>query len=166
MVKDIAGGSSEGLRLLRTDDEVAAYCPTRPMLAEEYLSGREYTVGVIDGRALPVVEIKVDDGLYDFAHKYEQGAASEICPAALSAGKTAYLQSLATAVYAVLGLRDVARVDFKEDARGRVCFLEANTLPGMTETSLLPLAAQNAGLSFPMLCERLARLACGHRGEW
>ena len=163
IVKPRAGGSSVGLCVIRTEADVEKLAPSGDLLCEEYLSGREYSVGVLQGRALPPVEICPGDGMYDYAHKYTPGATKEICPAPLSAPRTAELQNLAMVCFCALGLRDFARVDFKEDAQGRVCFLEANTLPGMTDTSLLPLAAQTVGLSFPVLCEKMAQMAATRR---
>lgn len=162
VVKALSGGSSEGLLLLRSKEEMRQFKPIAPMLAEAYLSGREYTVGILDGEVLPVVEIAVGEGLYDYEHKYREGAATELCPAPIGAEKAAYLQALAKKVFQVLGLRDVARIDFKENDEGEVFFLEANTLPGMTATSLLPLAARTAGYSFGALCEKMARMAREH----
>lgn len=161
-VKALSGGSSEGLSILRSAEEIRRFQPTVPVLAEAYLSGREYTVGVLDGEVLPVVEISVDEGLYDYEHKYRAGAATELCPAPISTEKAAHLHTLAQKAFRALGLRDVARIDFKENDKGAVFFLEANTLPGMTATSLLPLAACAAGYSFGALCEKMAELAREH----
>lgn len=149
------GGSSVGLTFLNTPEELAKFTPSAPVLCEEYLRGREYTVGILNGKALPVVEIRPIGGAYDYAHKYTQGACEELCPAPLDATATARLQALACTAFAALGLRDFARIDLRENAAGEPCFLEANTLPGMTETSLLPLAAAAAGLSFAALCEHM-----------
>ena len=162
VVKALSGGSSEGLSILRSNREIRQFKPIAPMLAEAYLSGREYTVGILDGEVLPVVEIAVDEGLYDYDHKYREGAAAEFCPAPISAEKTVRLQTLAKKAFQALGLRDVARIDFKENDEGEAFFLEANTLPGMTATSLLPLAARAAGYSFGSLCEKMARMAREH----
>jgi D-alanine-D-alanine ligase len=92
------------------------------------------------------------------------GATEEICPASLEVEQRAHLQDLALISFAALGLRDFARVDFKEDAQGKPCFLEANTLPGMTQTSLFPLAASAVGISREELVERMARLAARRKG--
>ena len=124
VVKALSGGSSEGLLLLQASEEVDRFVPTVPMLAEAYLSGREYTVGVLGNEVLPVVEIAVADGLYDYQHKYRVGAASELCPAPISAKKTARLQKLAQRAFEALGLRDVARIDLKKMRRERCIFLK------------------------------------------
>lgn len=166
ILKPPAGGSSLGLCFLRNESELRALLPLhREMLCEELLPGREYTVGILRGRPLPVVEIRPKGGTYDYAHKYAAGASLELCPAPVPRGKRELLQELAVRVYEALGLRDYARIDFKEDADGLPRFLEANTLPGMTETSLLPLAAQVAGLSFEKLCEDMAAMAAERKDK-
>ena len=164
VAKPEAGGSSVGLVVLHTPEEAEKFTPSGEYLCEEYLPGREFSVGILGARALPPVElIPVDAGLYDYAHKYTPGATEERCPAPLPAYRLAELQDLALVAFEGLSLSDYARVDFKEDAAGRFCFLEANTLPGMTETSLLPLAARTAGISFSDLCGAMARAAAGKR---
>lgn len=159
IVKPCCGGSSVGFQILKSEEERKNLAPSVDLLCETYLSGREYSVGVLQGRALPPVEIRPQSGVYDYAHKYTQGATREICPAPLSPVRQAELQNLAQICFAALGLRDFARIDFKEDAQGIPHFLEANTLPGMTKTSLLPLAASVRGIGFSALCEKMAALA-------
>ena len=126
---------------------------------EPLLVGREYTVGILNGQALPVVEIRPQGGVYDYRRKYTVGETEEICPAPIPDKEANRLQKWAKQAFLALGLRDFARVDFKEDENGVPHFLEANTLPGMTRTSLLPLAAERAGIAFPSLCEQMALLA-------
>ena len=164
IAKPLLGGSSVGLFKIERADELKNFAPHEPMLLEEYLSGREFTVGVLGDRALPAVEIIPHGGMYDYQHKYTPGATAELCPAPIDAEKAALLKNLALASFRALGLRDFARIDFKENAAGVPCFLEANTLPGMTETSLLPLAARAAGLSFTALCTYMAECAARRRG--
>lgn len=159
VLKPLCGGSSVGVCILHSADDLAACRPTAPMLLEEYLGGREYSVGILDGEALPAVELKPKSGFYDYRNKYTPGATDELCPAPLMPTQAAHLRHLALTAFSALGLRDVARIDFKETSEGVPCFLEANTLPGLTATSLLPLAAQAAGIDFPSLCERLCTLA-------
>ena len=113
----------------------------------------------LNGRALPVTEIIPRGGLYDYEHKYTPGATRELCPAPIDRAKAEHLQALALCAFEALGLRDFARIDFKESQRGTACFLEANTLPGLTATSLLPLAAEANGIPFPRLCEFRADMA-------
>lgn len=163
VLKPIAGGSSVGLRFVCTQGEWQKITPCEGILCEEYLSGREYTVGVLGAEALPVVEIRPIGGAYDYEHKYTAGASEELCPAPISAAQASHLSYLALTAFAALGLRDYARIDFREDGRGNPCFLEANTLPGMTETSLFPLAASTAGIPFSRLCERMAALAAARK---
>lgn len=159
VLKPLCGGSSVGLVRVETRGELPRKPFFEPMLFERLLPGREYSVGLLVHTALPVVEIRPSGGVYDYAHKYTAGATSELCPAPIPAQKTAYLQRTALRAAGVLGLRDYARIDFKEDETGTPCFLEANTLPGMTGESLLPLAAKAAGISFADLCETMAALA-------
>lgn len=159
VVKPETGGSSIGMEVVRSEEEWQKLYPLRGILCERYLSGREFTVGILDGEALPAVEIRPHGGCYDYRHKYTAGASEEICPAPLSEHRAKRLRDMAYKIYRVLGLRDYARIDFKEDGDGIPCFLEANALPGMTETSLFPLAAQAAGISFAELCEKMAAMA-------
>lgn len=165
VIKPLSGGSSVGLLKVERADELAAFTPNEPMLLEEYLSGREFTVGVLGDTALPAVEIIPHGGMYDYQHKYTPGATEELCPAPISAEKAELLKKLALVSFRTLGLRDFARIDFKENAAGVPCFLEANTLPGMTETSLLPLAAGAAGFSFTALCTHMAECAARRRRD-
>ena len=163
ILKPLCGGSSVGLSQVADAATLSALAPTAPMLLEEYLSGREYSVSVFCGRVLPIVEIRPQGGVYDYAHKYTPGATEELCPAPIDQDKTALLCRLATTAYHALGLRDAARIDFKEDAAGHPRFLEANTLPGLTSTSLLPLAAKTDGIPFPALCVAMAEAAAARR---
>lgn len=159
IVKPVFGGSSVGLKKVKSESELAA-CPlSEPLLMEEFLSGREFTVGILGDEALPAVEIIPRGGIYDYKHKYTAGATKEICPAPIDKEKAAMLKDFAMRAFRALGLRDFARIDFKENTEGTPCFLEANTLPGLTETSLLPLAASAAGISFPALIDRMAQAA-------
>ena len=159
VVKPCCGGSSVGLRIVREACELDGFSPLEPMLCEAYLPGREYSVGVLLDGVLPVVEILPRGGVYDYTAKYTVDGAEEICPAPLSPGKTAALQEMALRAFRALGLRDMARMDFKEDAHGTPHFLEANTLPGLTKTSLFPREAAAAGLSFAALCEKMVSVA-------
>ena len=159
VVKPETGGSSIGMHIVKTPEEWQKLTPLRGMLCEKYLPGREFTVGVLNGRALPVVEICPHGGVYDYRHKYRPGESRERCPAPISDMRAGRMQEMAQRIFGILGLRDYARMDFREDADGIPCFLEANTLPGMTETSLFPLAAEAAGIPFAELCEKMAAMA-------
>lgn len=165
VVKPLSGGSSVGLKIFHDAADAKEFCAEEALLCEQYLAGKEYSVGIWEGRALPPVEIRPRGGVYDYFHKYTAGATDEICPAVLPPLKCEYLKTLARASFAALGLRDYARIDFREDASGTPHFLEANTLPGLTDTSLLPLAAGVAGISFPQLCERITMLAAARKRE-
>lgn len=159
VLKPVSGGSSVGLRFVRTHREWRRIPPCEGVLCEEFLPGREFTVGILNGDALPAVEIRPIRGAYDYEHKYTVGASEELCPAPIDALRALQLAKLALTAFEALGLRDYARIDFREDGMGNPRFLEANTLPGMTETSLFPLAAKVAGVEFTALCERMSALA-------
>ncbi len=163
IVKPLLGGSSVGLARVEEKSALAACACDEPLLVEEYLPGREFTVGILGDTALPAVEIVPRGGIYDYAHKYTAGLTLELCPAPMMREKAALLRDLARLSFRALGLRDFARIDFKENARGQPCFLEANTLPGLTDTSLLPLAASAAGISFPALCAYMASTAASRK---
>lgn len=163
IAKPNRGGSSVGLALIKSDEDWQNYTPLGDFLCETYLSGREFTVGILDGVAMPAVEIRPHGGAYDYAHKYIVGASDELCPAPIEREHAARLAQLARAAFYALGMRDYARIDFRENAFGEPCFLEANALPGMTKTSLFPLSASVMGLDMPALCERMCRMAARRR---
>lgn len=168
VVKAANGGSS--LRLERAADRTeldAALAAARDfedrVVAEAWVTGREFTVGIVAGEALPVGEIVPEHDFFDYACKYQPGLAQEIFPADVDAAAAHRMQELALEVHGILRLRDYSRVDFMMDAAGRIWCLEANNLPGMTANSLLPRAARAAGIEFPELCDRLVRLAVERR---
>jgi D-alanine-D-alanine ligase len=134
----------------RYDDEV---------MLEQFVAGRELTVGILGDEALPVGEIIPKHEIYDYECKYTQGMAAEEFPARLTPDETAAVQEAARRAFRALKLRGYARIDFRMSRSGGFFCLEANTLPGMTELSLIPQAAAAAGISFPELCERIVRLA-------
>ncbi len=139
-------GLRQGIRdALKLDDQV---------LIEEFIPGREITVGVLDGVALPIIQIEPKGGFYDFSAKYSSGDTVYLLPAPLEAALYRRLQEAAVAACAVLGCVGAARVDFRVNEREFYC-LEVNTIPGMTETSLLPKAAQEAGLDFAELVRKI-----------
>ena len=135
------------------------------MIVEAYVPGREFTVAILDDRALPVGEIIPQGEIFDYECKYQPGMAREIFPAELPAAEADALQALALRVHRALGLRDYSRVDFMRDGRGGFWCLEANNLPGLTAASLVPKAAAAAGISFPQLCDRLEDTAARRRGD-
>ena len=132
------------------------------ILVEELVEGRELTVGVLGDQVLPVVEIKPLAGFYDYTNKYTKGATEYLVPAPLTEEETAAVQSVALAAVKALGLRVYSRVDVLL-GRGGPTVLEINTIPGMTETSLLPKAAAASGLDFSTLCCRIAALSLSAR---
>lgn len=161
IVKPQSGGSSVRLTLARTAGEVDAASQDAigggdVVMYEAFVKGREFTVGVLDGKALPVVEIIPEHELFDYECKYEAGMAQEIVPARIDDELTRGLQDLALRSHAILGLEHYSRIDFIVDVDDNIWCLEANNLPGLTANSLLPKAAQAAGIDVGDLCERLA----------
>lgn len=164
VVKPADQGSSFGLRVARSAAElpgalVAAFSYSSKVLLEQHVDGRDLAVSVLDGEALPIVEAVPQDGAYDFEARYEFGQTRFVCPAELDEQVAVSARELAVAVYRLLGCRDVARVDLLCDADGGLHVLEANVIPGLTETSLLPLAADAAGIPFAELVGRLTDAA-------
>ena len=129
------------------------------VLVEEKIVGRETTVGILDGEALPLVEVRPKSGPYDYGNKYTASATEYFCPADFDAATTRAIQLAALNAFKAVGGRDYARVDVMVRADGSPVVLEVNTLPGMTETSLLPKAAAAAGMSYAELCQRMIDLA-------
>ena len=129
------------------------------VLIEERILGRETTVGILDHQALPIVEVRPRDGVYDYTNKYTPGRTEYLCPAPFDTETTARIQAAALGAFRAIGGRDYARVDIMVRPDGSPVVLEVNTLPGMTATSNLPKAAAAAGLDFPALCHRLIELA-------
>ena len=167
-IKATREGSSVGVYLVKQEAElgpalqdVAQY--GAEILVEEFIEGRELTVGILGDRALPIIEIKPKTGFYDFKNKYPWlnpgGAADHYCPAPLPAALTREIQELALAAHRALDLTAYSRVDFMLDAQERPFVLEANTVPGMTESSLFPEAGKVAGLEPPELCARIVALS-------
>ena len=157
-------GSSVGVHIVKEAHglaEALADCFSRDseVLIEEFVQGRELTVGIVGDEALPVVEIVPLVDFYNYENKYTKGNSDYFCPARLDAATTAAVQSAALAAHRALGLRVYSRVDVLLDAQNRPFVLEVNTIPGMTETSLLPKAAAVAGLDFASLCEEIAGLS-------
>ena len=130
------------------------------MLAEKKIVGREFSVGVLEGKALPPIEIIPLSGWYDYKNKYQSGMTKEITPAEITPEQTAAVSKAAVAVHNALGLGSYSRVDFLLDSvTGEFVCLEANALPGMTPTSLLPQEAAAVGIGYNELCEKIARSA-------
>ena len=160
VVKPCSGGSSIGVSIVHDKAEYEralkeAFRWENELVIEEYLKGREFSVGVIDFQALPIIEIAPVEGFYDYKNKYKAGSTVETCPAELSEQITKEMQGYAEKVAEVLGLNTYSRTDFLLDAEDHIFCLEANTLPGMTPTSLLPQEAKVTGVDFNQLCEKL-----------
>ena len=159
VVKPCSGGSSIGVSIVHDKAEYEqalkeAFRWENELVIEEYVKGREFSVGVIDFQALPIIEIAPVEGFYDYKNKYKAGSTVETCPAELSEQITKEMQGYAEKVAEVLGLNTYSRTDFLLDAEDHIFCLEANTLPGMTPTSL-PQEAKVTGVDFNQLCEKL-----------
>ena len=130
------------------------------VIVEKYIKGRELTVGVMEGSAMPVIEIIPKSGFYDYKNKYQAGLTEEICPAPLTDAETERVQRLAERVFETLKLDAYARVDFlMADEDSELYCLEANSLPGMTDTSLIPQMAGAMGMSYGELCEKIIEVS-------
>lgn len=172
VVKPPREGSSVGVHIVLEQSEAMAAMEDAAkygdeVLVEQYVDGLELTVGVIDGVALPVVHIAPRSGFYDMNNKYpwlnEGGGTDYYCPADLDEATTVAVQDAAIAAHCALGIEIYSRVDILLDKKGRPYVLEANTIPGMTASSLLPKAAKVAGYDFGQLCEKIADLSLNHR---
>jgi len=164
IVKPSKQGSTVGLSLVKklADLEPAideAFRYDDEVMVEAFVPGRELTVAILGGEALPVGEIIPQHEIYDYECKYTAGMADERFPAELTEEEAATVQEHARLAFTALKLRGVARIDFRMNPAGEFYCLEANTLPGMTGTSLVPQAAVAAGMDFPEFCERIATLA-------
>ncbi|HET9454074.1 MAG TPA: D-alanine--D-alanine ligase [Gemmatimonadaceae bacterium] len=166
VVKPSKQGSTVGLSIVRRREELAAAVAEAfqyddEVMIEQFVAGRELTVGILDGEALPVGEIIPKHEIYDYECKYTPGMAEEVFPAQIPSDRAREAQDLARKAFQALKLRGCARIDFRMTEDGSLFCLEANTLPGMTGTSLIPQGAAAAGIPFPELCERIVRSAIG-----
>lgn len=164
VVKPCCGGSSIGVSIVRSEaeyekalEEAFRYEPE--ILVESYIEGREFSVAVVDGEAYPVIEIAPLEGFYDYKNKYKAGSTVETCPAHLPEGISRQMQEYAKQAVKALGLSTYSRMDFLLNSNNEIFCLEANTLPGMTPTSLVPQEALALGISFEDLCETLIRVS-------
>lgn len=177
VVKPATQGSTIGVSIVRAPSGwrralAQAFQFDPEALVETYVPGRELTVSVLDGVPLPAVEIVAPSGFYDYSAKYEKGRTSYLCPAPVTKTVARQVQELAVKTYRVIGCEGAARVDFRVTKQGKPYVLEVNTVPGMTETSLLPMAAAHAGLEYGALTERILgsalkraeTMAGSHRG--
>jgi D-alanine-D-alanine ligase len=167
VVKPVRQGSSVGLQFVErvadwSDALREAFRYDSQLLAEEKIVGRETTVGILADQALPIVEVRPKSGGYDYRNKYTAGNTDYFCPAEFDAPTTQAIQEAALGAFRAIGGRDYARVDVMVRANGEPVVLEVNTLPGMTETSLLPKAAAAVGMSYAELCQKMIDLALRH----
>ncbi len=164
VVKPAAEGSTIGVSIVKEEGDLEgaleeAYKYGDTVLVEEFIEGREITVGILGDEPLPVVEIIPETGFYDYRAKYTPGLTRYEVPARLSRETTVMVQDMALLAHRALGCQDVSRVDFRLAQDGTPYILEVNTIPGMTETSLLPKAARAAGISFEELVLRILESA-------
>jgi D-alanine-D-alanine ligase len=164
VLKPARQGSSVGLQMVEEAGQwqsalAGAFRYDTQVLMEEKIIGREATVGILAGQALPVAEVRVKNGHFDYKNKYTPGAAEHFCPADFPPDTTARIQAAALGAFDAVGGRDYARVDVMARANGEPVVLEVNTLPGMTDLSIFPDAAAAAGLGYAPLCQRMIALA-------
>lgn len=164
VIKAPRQGSSVGVHIIRDAAQIPAALEDcfqygEEVLVEEFIEGRELTVGILGDVTLPIIEIRPNEGFYDYEHKYTKGASEYLVPAPIGDDATQRVQEAALSAHRSLGLEVYSRVDVLLSADGSLAVLEVNTIPGMTETSLLPKAASVLGMGYPELCERIAELS-------
>ena len=163
VVKPVDSGSSIGVAIPKTKEELENALRDNLKLGrvmlEEYIQGREIDVGVLEGKALPSIEIIPKQGFYDYKNKYQAGATLEICPSEIPEELEMRLREAVLVVHNALGLKDYSRSDFMVDEKENIYFIEINTLPGMTPTSLMPQEAAAVGYDYESLCQKLVDLA-------
>lgn len=164
VVKACNGGSSVGVVLVNTSEEYEdavkeCFSFDNQILIESFIKGREFSIGVIDHKALPIVEIIPNEGWYDYENKYKEGATTHVCPAQLNEEFTKKMQKVAVDACDAIGCEPYARADVMMDEAGNMYCLEVNTLPGMTATSLIPDEARAIGIDYPSLCDNIVNLS-------
>lgn len=166
VVKPNDQGSTIGISIVDTGnlDDIHnailhAFKYSELVLIEEFIEGRELTVGIVGNEPLPVIEIVPESGFYDYDHKYKKGKTEYICPAEIPEDIAEFAQNLALTAYGTLGCSGFGRADFRMNEEGQVFLLEMNTIPGFTATSLVPKAAKLIGIEFPELCQTLIDIA-------
>ena len=164
VVTPCCGGSSIGVSIVNNQKEYEqaleeAFRWENEVVVEQYIQGREFSICVIDGKALPIIEIVPISGFYDYKNKYPAGSTVETCPAELPEIQAKEMQGYAELAAQVIGLDTYSRMDFLMDDDGRMYCLEANTLPGMTPTSLIPQEAAAIGVGYNELCEQLIQIS-------
>lgn len=176
VIKAPRQGSTVGVHIIRNEREIDAAIADastydRELLVERFIAGRELTIGILGDRALPILEIIPKGGFYDFTNKYPflnpsaGGAAEHVCPAKIPDELTRAIQDLALQAHRALGLKVYSRVDVMLSVENEPSVLEVNTIPGMTEASLLPEAAAAVGISYPELCSRIIELSARRRSR-
>ena len=158
VIKPCSGGSSIGVYIVNTEKDYKeaiekSFTYEDEVVIEPYIKGREFAVGIIDGKALPVIEIIPKSGFFDYANKYQAGCTQEICPAPIPDEVAKRMQEATELAFKALKLDVYSRADFLLNEKGEIFCLEVNTLPGMTATSLLPQEAKAAGIEYGELCE-------------
>ncbi len=169
VVKPSKQGSSIGIHIVHSSEEMDAALKDAAakddeILVEEFIEGRELTVGILGNQALPVIEVRPKSGWYDYTNKYTKNATDYLVPAPIPQDLKVRVQEEALKAHRALGCRDMSRSDFRVNPANEIYILEVNTIPGMTETSLLPKAAAEAGITFPNLCLALVEQAL-NRGK-
>lgn len=164
VIKPCSCGSSVGITIAHTKDELESALAFADeyedfIIAEKKICGREFTMAILDGKTLPPVEIIPKSGFYDYKNKYQKGATVELCPAPITADECKRMSEITKRGFEALRLSDYARFDYIMDEAGELFCLEANTLPGMTPTSLMPQEAAAVGISYDELCDKIAHLA-------
>ncbi|MCM1258302.1 MAG: D-alanine--D-alanine ligase [Roseburia sp.] len=164
VVKPCCGGSSIGVSIVRDKEEYKAALEEAfrwedEVIIEDYIKGREFSVAVIEGKALPVIEMAPVEGFYDYKNKYQAGSTVETCPADIPKAVAVEMQHYAEEAARILGIDTYSRMDFLLNEAGEIFCLEANTLPGMTETSLIPQEAAVVGMNYRQLCEKLIQIS-------
>lgn len=164
IVKPNCQGSSVGLSKISSQADiekalVLGFTHDSCLICEQFVDGRDLTVSILGDQALPLVEIIADEALYDYEHKYIKGKTRKVCPADLPMATTENVQQQGLKAFRALDCSGFGRVDCRLDKDGRLFFFEVNTLPGMTETSLVPMAAKAAGIEFPELLDKICRIA-------
>ena len=162
VVKPCSGGSSIGVYIVNTEEEYRqamnnSFRYEDEVVIEPYIKGREFACGIIDGKALPVIEIIPKTGFFDYANKYQAGATEEICPAQIPNDVAKRIQDATELAFKALKLDVYSRADFLWDDNNDIYCLEVNTLPGMTSASLLPQEAKAAGIEYGELCELIIK---------
>ncbi len=170
VIKPSSQGSTVGVSIV--DDKSAlqraiehAHKFDRQIIVEKYIKGREITVSILGDKALPTVEVVPVDGFYDYEHKYTKGKTRYICPAETDTAIDTKLKEYAITAFNALGCRHYARVDFRLSEKNEIFCLEVNTLPGMTDLSLVPMEARQVGIDFPELVEIIAKMGYEEKGR-